>query len=260
MPELNFRTASIDEISDAYFREGSVLLRNFVNVERLRSLSEFVDQLYEEIDEDHIFPHHLKSRNLANFHEFVFQAKHHSLLEKIFGSFPYDVSVNTATRRVRGAPSGGGHWQAPLGPHLDSFFHEPLFTVNFWVPFRDCGLRAPSVGVVRCPFTDILRYSGYGSGVDPGPHLAEFPHWNFDSFDNRMYALALEDEIALDHFRQHFADRIWTPAYAFGDAMMSSNWTLHFTHATPEMDQRRGSIELRFVCVQTVEAVLAAHS
>src|SRR5207249_2719324 len=83
MAEVDFATASVAEIAAAYFDSGSILLRNFANVARLRALVAFVDELYGQIDEAHIFPHHLKARSLPQFHEYIFEAKHHALLREI---------------------------------------------------------------------------------------------------------------------------------------------------------------------------------
>ena len=262
MAELDFESASLEEILAAYFSDGCVLLRNFVGSPSLVQLMKFVENLYEEIDEIHIQPRHLQARNLPPFHEHLFHDKHYTLLARIFGENAYEVSSETATRRIDAAAGEGGHWQAPLGPHLDSFFHPLPFTVNFWVPFRDCGIDAPSLAMVRSPFDDIVRYSGFDTVSDEaaGPRLPENVGWNFEKFDKKMYELAINDSEAVAGFWQAFADRIWTPSYSFGDAMMSSNWTLHFTHALPAMTQRRSNIELRFTSRRTLAEITQLHS
>ena len=146
----------------------------------------------------------------------------------------------------------------PLGPHLDAFFHSFAFTVNFWVPFRDCGVEAPSLGVVRAPFRDILSFSGYDGSTDANGLAGE---WNLPHFDGAMQKLSsnMKPE-AIDQLRTLFGDQVWTPTYSLGDAMMLSNWTLHFTHALPEMTERRGNVELRFRSDQTLTEVLDRHT
>lgn len=261
MAEVDFESASLDEIIGAYFGEGCVLLRNFAKEDSLVQLRESVDHLHQEIDEIHIQPRHLQERNLPSFHTHIFREKHYALLAQIFGGNEYEISGDTATRRVDATPGGGGHWQAPLGPHLDSFFHSFNFTVNFWIPFRDCGLDAPSLAVVRSSFDDILNYSGFDSvsGGTAGPTYPELG-WNFSRFDKKMFALANKDVQSVEDFRCRFADQIWAPSYSFGDAMMSSNWTLHFTHALPTMAQRRSNIELRFISGRTLGEITQLHS
>jgi hypothetical protein len=260
--ELDFQSAPLEEIAAAYFSEGCVLLRHFAAAAELAQLIQLVDHLYKEVDEPHVTPGHLEERGLRPFHEHIFRDKHYALLTAIFGDNKYKVCASTGTRRVGIAKSTGGqHWGAPLRPHLDAFFHPIDFTVNFWVPFRDCGIDAPSLGVVRVTFGDVLEYSRYGSISvdDAGPHLAEDPTWNFHRFDKKMFALACGDPAAVEEFRRVFAGRIWTPRYQLGDAMMSSNWTLHFTHALPTMTERRGNIELRFISEPTVGEIIEMH-
>ena len=145
----------------------------------------------------------------------------------------------------------------PLGPHLDAFFHSFAFTVNFWVPFRDCGVEAPSLGVVCAPFRDIVSFSGYDGSTDANGLAGE---WNLPHFDGAMQKLSsnMKPE-AIDQLRTIFGDQVWTPTYSLGDAMMLSNWTLHFTHASPNMTKRRGNVELRFLSDLTLAQVIDRH-
>jgi hypothetical protein len=228
-----------------------------VKVDRLRALIRAVDDLYADISDIHVYPRDLRGRGLPQFHEYIFEEKQNALLAEIFES-EYSVSEDTATRRIDNT-GGGGQWQVPLGPHLDAFFHAFAFTVNFWVPFRDCGIDTPSLAVVRAPFRDILDFCRYDGGSELGGGHAG--GWNFARFDPVMWALAGEvDPIAVENFRTAFADRIWTPAYSLGDAMMLSNWTLHFTHASPDMTNRRGNVELRFRSDQTLSQTMDRHT
>jgi hypothetical protein len=252
MAELDFEIASPEDIVDAYFSDGSVLLRNFVRPDSLLRLIAFVDEIYEKIDDTHIYPRDLKALALPQFHEILFHDKHQIVLEKIFGSANFSVSECTASRRIN--PAGrDGQWQAPLGPHLDSFFHPFSFTVNFWIPFRSCGIDAPSLGVVRMPFEEAVHFSGYDGGAEPNGGAGA---WNFAGFAPEMFTLANGGAAKTDNLQETFRDRIWTPRYALGDAMMLSNWTLHFTHATGAMDQRRGNVELRFVSDQDLPRII----
>jgi hypothetical protein len=41
--------------------------------------------------------------------------------------------------------------------------------------------------------------------------------------------------------------------------MMLSNWTLHLTHATPEMSKTRENLELRFWSSASLEDILHEH-
>ena len=109
MAEVDFATASVAEIAAAYFDSGSILLRNFANVARLRALVAFVDELYGQIDEAHIFPHHLKARSLPQFHEYIFEAKHHALLREILQQSEFQrENLPPAATREQMLPHLGG--------------------------------------------------------------------------------------------------------------------------------------------------------
>jgi hypothetical protein len=256
MSEVDFSNADLSEILYPYFTDGCVLLRKFASIEGLTKLISAVDELYSEMSETHISPRDLRQRGMPEFHEYFFDEKHNSLLDNVFRS-EYKVSDDTATRRIDSVTQSG-QWEAPLGPHLDAFIQEFAFTVNFWIPFRDCGVNVPSLGVVRAPFREILSFSGYDGGPEANGPAGE---WNFPRFGPAMLTLASTmNPGVVDRLRTLLGDRVWTPTYSLGDAMMLSNWTLHFTHALPEMTERRGNVELRFRSDQTLTEVLDRHT
>src|SRR5580698_2108003 len=140
----------------------------------------------------------------------------------------------------------------------DAFAHAPRFTVNFWIPFQECGIEAPGLGVVQAPFADVLSFTGYQSGAklwdDPAP-IGEYTY-----FRPEMKALHRNhDPDMIARMREHFSGRIATPAFRPGDAMMLSNWTLHQTHATPAMAKTRENIELRFWSAASLHDILREH-
>jgi hypothetical protein len=67
------------------------------------------------------------------------------------------------------------------------------------------------------------------------------------------------DPAVIAEMRERFGDRIRTPSLEAGDAMMLSNWTLHFTHATPSMTKRRENLELRFRSSASLDDILCDH-
>ena len=89
------------------------------------------------------------------YSDILFGARHFDLLREVFGDREYEISSDTSARRV-GRVREPPHWLPPLGPHLDAFVHPPRFTVNFWIPFQECGIDAPGLGVVQAPFADVL--------------------------------------------------------------------------------------------------------
>ena len=146
----------------------------------------------------------------------------------------------------------------PLGPHTDSCFHSFEFTVNFWIPFRPCGIETSSLGVVCADFDEVMEFVGFTGSAEVSERHDDWNNLHF--FDKIMWKMNYQDKEALEFFRKRFAKSIWTPVYEVGDAMMLTNWTLHFTHATAMMVQRRSNVELRFSSNDSLEAVRELHS
>jgi hypothetical protein len=232
MAEFDFRRASIDKIDAAFHDEGCVLLRNFAardDIERLRGA---IDSAAPQ-DAVHFSDWEMRAHGLSHFCDYLFGEKHRQLVSRLLGGY-YRISRNTSTRRIDSIAAADGH-QRPLEPHLDAFFHSFYWTINFWIPFRACGRDAPSLGVVRAPTAETQAFTGYdGRRRRSRPP----PQWNFANFANTNFAV--------DDLRSAFEERMWAPEYALGDAMLLSNWTLHFTHSLPEMTEQRGNVELRF--------------
>jgi hypothetical protein len=67
------------------------------------------------------------------------------------------------------------------------------------------------------------------------------------------------DPAVIAEMHERFHDRIRTPSFAPGDAMMLSNWTLHLTHATPAMTKTRENLELRFWSSASLDEILREH-
>lgn len=242
--EADFRTVPVAEIVQRFAENGSVLLRNFVDPARALELKRVLDKIYEDVQGPHVFGEDLKERGLPDIHYYVFSDKQQDLLNQVFDG-QYEV-YNTSARRVEPPglePAAGEVWQAPLSPHLDAFFHGVPFTVNFWVPLDHCGADTPRLGVVRAPFSDVLGFVGYH---DEGLLYLPDPELNFQRFNSLARQMFVGDEAAVTIFRSRYGDCISTPQYRLGDAMLLSNWTLHFTHAQPGMSKRRENVELRF--------------
>ena len=253
MAEFEFTTALVEEIVANFLADGCVLLRKFVDTAALDALQDTVRRLYNEIDGEHVTPGDLWLRGERQFHEFMFTEKHAKLLDCLFEGFGYGVSAATASRRID-PEKASGQWQTPLGPHLDVLFHDWRFTVNFWIPFEACGADRPSLGVVCAPFADVLSFCGYNGRDD-----ADATGWHFGCFDSIMWLLWHNNPDSLERLRENFTGRIWTPCYDYGDAMMISNWTLHFTHARAGMTMRRENVELRFQSSASLFDVLGRH-
>lgn len=242
--EVDFTRTTIGKALSIFFSNGCVLLRNCVNEHKLMRLKADVERLLTEEQRIHLYNTDMVKYGLAQLHEYVFEAKHYAILRAIFGH-RYTVSGDTVTRRIDSGPGGDG-WQPPLEPHLDAFFHPFEFTVNFWIPFHDCGREAPSLGVVRASFAQAMEFAGFdGNAPSAGGEYV----WNLSNFRATPLAFGRLCEV--------FGDRIATPEYRIGDAMMLSNWTLHFTHSDPAMTNRRANVELRFLSDAGLQEIIA---
>jgi hypothetical protein len=257
MEKIDFRSAEPDAIVSILLRQGAVLLGNFVDTGALGTVHDMMLKAYEQVEGYHVFPKELRELGLPMYSDILFTARHRDVLDKLFGSRGYEISSQTASRRVSRSRQPP-HWLPPLGPHLDAFIHAPQFTVNFWVPFQACGVDAPGIGVVTAPFAEILSFTGYENGAEIWADTARDAH--FARFRPAMRAMYRENDPAvIAALRDQFRDRIHTPAFEPGDAMMLSNWTLHLTHATAEMAKTRENLELRFWSSASLAEIMRDH-
>jgi hypothetical protein len=257
--EADFATTSVADIVSHYIKNGgSILLRNFADPSSLLELRDVLDNVYDEVKGVHVFDHHLAERGLPDILDYIFSKKHQELLGFLYKGYTPQV-YRTSARRVE--PEGVDHvdrtWQQPLGPHLDATLHNFAFTLQFWVPLQPCGVDAPSLGVVCTDFDDVLQFGGYDGSP---PARGRAGKWNYASFNALTREISGKSPNAMEVFRSHFADRIWTPSYNLGDAMMLSNWTYHFSHSAPSMQQRRRNVELRFMSSASLQQIREAHA
>jgi hypothetical protein len=251
MEKVDFPTAEPDQIVATLLHRGCVLLSNFVDTLALERAYDVMVKAYDQVEIFHIQPGQLRQLGLPMYSDILFSQPHYDLLAKVFGGRDYEISAETASRRV-GRVREPPHWLAPLGPHLDAFIHAPRFTVNFWIPFQECGVDAPGLGVVEVSFT------GYDNGAEVWADPA--PVGEFTRFRPAMQAMCRHrDPAVIAELHERFHDRIRTPSFAPGDAMMLSNWTLHLTHATPAMTKTRENLELRFWSSASLEDILREH-
>jgi hypothetical protein len=254
-PELDFRTASPDEIAAGLFASGCVMLRNFTAPGCIDDISYYARKLHLKTTKAHVEEKDFISDGLLPFRNYLFGCKHYNLLDAIFDGKKYaPLTPATNTRRIA-APTGGVG-QFPLCFHIDAMLHTFAFTVNFWVPFSACGVTAPSLAVIPAPFEEVLEYVGY-DGEREGPNIA--PEHHGSHFSGPIVKSARSDRMASRAIAEHFGDRMWTPEYQVGDAMLLTNWTIHGTHSTPAMIEGRENAELRFVTGRTLREMMAAR-
>jgi hypothetical protein len=255
-PEFDFPTCEVAEAAAHFLAEGCVLLRRFCDIDALSRLGRVIRAIHEEIRQVHVFPAHLRERGLAMPSQYLFGDRHRALLRAVFGPFDFADMDNGVSRHVDPLAVEGSGWQGPLPPHLDAFVHSPSFTVNFWVPLQSCGADMPRLGVVRAPFHEVLRFTGFSDVLQW--HDADDPRWRFGHFRPEMKAMWDGNPAAAAELRAWFARGLWCPVYDFGDAMMLSNWTLHFTQLGEGEPRPRENLELRVIGTASLSEILDA--
>jgi hypothetical protein len=120
--------------------------------------------------------------------------------------------------------------------HTDGVIQGTLEYIGcLWAPLHPCGVDAPGLAVVRAnreKVTDYLRRHYPGKEI-PGWHSPT--HWGeTDAFKVETIRAELGE------------DALWTPAMEPGDVMAFTNWTIHGSHVTPSMKERRSAAIMRF--------------
>jgi hypothetical protein len=262
--QVQFSACDIPAVVESFVDAGCILLRQCFDIEILKEIRSQLHEIHRYKSHPHAYVQDFGGRALP--HERLMRDRHRELLRQVFGEFEYWFQENNISRRIDPTPyTGEGFqysedesYQGPLPPHLDAFVHTPKFTVNFWVPLQHCGEDTPRLGVVRTPFANVLRFTGY-NGPESGWLDAQDPNENYGLFRPEMKALADGEKAAVAEFRARFAQQLWIPTYQLGDAMLLSNWTLHFTHAVPGMRICRENLEIRYMSAASVEQVLASR-
>jgi hypothetical protein len=141
-------------------------------------------------------------------------------------------SVNA--RRIQGV-EGNETWQEPLGLHLDAHFHPFAFTVNFWVPFQECGVEAPGLQLLPLAYKETRAYSGYTGAIHRDGQRWNRGYFRSDYFD--------ADDIVSDFGENALLRPVMKP----GDLIVSSNWVIHGTYRTAQMRNGRTNMEARLI-------------
>jgi hypothetical protein len=126
-------------------------------------------------------------------------------------------------------------WQKPLDLHLDCQIHPFRFTVNFWIPFQDCGVEAPGLQLLPLGYRETRRYAGFTGAVQRDGQPWNWNYFEVDFFD--------PDQIMKDFGDNAFLRPVMQP----GDLIVSSNWIIHGSYRTPQMRSARTNIEVRFI-------------
>jgi hypothetical protein len=219
-----------------YVRHGCAVVRGAIDVATIGKVRAVTDDLYAHSNDFHVYDPQIAQASGGRLSGFDLIA-HPTLtrfLDLIFVGQRYQRESATA-RRIKGR-AGNADWQEPLSLHLDSYFHHFFFTVNFWVPFDECGSEAPGIQLLPIDYRQTRRYSGFSrspifadKGFDNARH---FPH----------------DSVGVDALEADFGSGcLFHPVVKPGDVVVASNWIIHGSYRTSAMAKGRSSMELRFI-------------
>jgi hypothetical protein len=222
-------------LRECYLRYGCVIVRSAIAPDLIEKVRLAIDKAYETTSNVHVHADEILAASngaLTGF-ELVADPKLKRFRDLVYSRQLYFRESVTA-RRIQGSEVRA-NWQEPLTLHLDSQFHRFRFTMNFWVPLRDCGLDAPSLQMVPLDYVSTRHYSGY-----TGRLLRKGEPHQFGFFTE----CALDPDAVTAAFGRAAFLR---PTMRAGDLVVASNWLIHGSYRTPEMTKGRASIELRFI-------------
>ena len=81
-------------------------------------------------------------------------------LNSVYANRAWRTCFATA-RRVAAPDTTSVTYQDPLQIHVDGMFHMLEFTVNFCVPFQECGVDAPSLQILPLDFKTTREFTGF---------------------------------------------------------------------------------------------------
>jgi hypothetical protein len=225
-----------EALHEIFLTHGCAVVRGAISAECLEQSRIAVDGAYgRKADRLHVYETDIAegTNGALNGFELVETPLLQRFLGLVFRNQSYRRQ-GVSARRISGAPSNAG-WQEPLQLHLDSQVHPLEFTVNFWIPFQECGIDAPGLQLLPVSHLTTRQYSGY-----TGTRLREGDEWNMGYF-----SLGIFD---MDSIKRVFGqDAFLHPAMAPGDVVVSSNWIIHSSYATRNMTKGRTSVEVRFI-------------
>ena len=224
-----------EKLHDAFTRHGCAVVRNAISIQRLNELHDLVVEAYRTTTDLHVYDRELlklTGGRVSGF-ELVDVPLLQDLLKLVYAGQGWQEDSVTA-RRIHGVDIDHG-WQPPLRLHLDSQFHDFRFTVNFWIPFRECGVTAPSMQLLPLDYLETRRYSGFTGALQREGEDFFYGHFVKVRFDPS----ALQGEFGDNCF--------FRPVMYPGDVIISSNWVIHGSYQTPQMKSGRTSLEIRYI-------------
>jgi hypothetical protein len=227
---------SVEKLHRTFLKYGCAIVRNIINHETLSAVQNAISKSYERVNELHVYDSDIRTATagvLSGF-ELVNDAQLlRDFLSRVYAGQSWR-EYSVSARRIQG-PELKENWQQPLELHLDSQFHSFAFTTNFWIPFQDCGVDAPSVQFLPVDYRTTRGYAGYSetpSRIEEKWHLAYFRD---GAFEPGEVTKAFGDECFI------------RPVMKPGDVIIASNWIIHGSYRTPQMTKGRTSVEVRFI-------------
>ena len=222
-------------LREAFLVHGCAIVRRAVDAKLLDRVRSAVEAAYETTSDVHVYDRDIRAvtKRALSGYEVVGDPKLRQFLKVVYAG-QFHLRKNATARRIEGSAQKSG-WQEPLLLHLDSQIHRPQFTVNFWVPFQDCGVDRPVLQVVPLDYIRTRSYSGF-----TGEPLRAREDFNLAYFKQNVFEV--------DAVRQAFGENcLLRPVMQAGDLIVASNWLIHGSYRTPAMTTGRISLELRFI-------------
>jgi hypothetical protein len=224
-----------DALHDVFVKYGCAVVRQAVPENLLFEIKNGIDLAYSRKDDLHVYDKDIAKATDGRLTGF--EAAETPLLQEFLGLVFRGQNYKRAhvtARRIQGTELQQ-EWQKPLDLHLDCQFHSFNFTVNFWMPFENCGVDAPSVQFIPIDYQSTRRYSGFNGALQ-----RHGQNWQFGYFPAGVF----EFDRVVANFGN---DAFFRPVMAPGDVIVASNWIIHGSYRTPTMKFGRTSMEVRFI-------------
>jgi ectoine hydroxylase-related dioxygenase (phytanoyl-CoA dioxygenase family) len=226
-----------ESLRAAFVEHGCAVVRRAIDLEAIARLRAVTSELYTRTTDVHVFEAEIAeaTQGVVSGFDLISNPLLMQFLDRIFAGQRYRRE-SAAARRVSGAEHRLG-WQPPLSLHVDSFFHEFWFTVNFWVPFDECGVAAPGLQLLPIDYRETRRYAGFSRKPIYQPR---------ENAENSQHFPA--DALNPDRLREDFGeDCLVRPEMKPGDVIIASNWIIHGSYQNPTMANGRTNMEVRFI-------------
>jgi ectoine hydroxylase-related dioxygenase (phytanoyl-CoA dioxygenase family) len=227
-----------ESLRAAYVEHGCAVVRGAIPQDTIAKLRAVTSGIYQRIDALHVYESQIAEATQGKLSGFdlVKNPLLQRFLDLVFAGQKYERESATA-RRIK-ASGSDNNWQEPLALHLDSYFHQFWFTVNFWVPFDECGVDAPCLQLLPLNYRDTRRYSGFS-------RKPVFKQKDRVAENSRFFP---NDSLTPESVENDFGTGcLLRPLVRPGDVIIASNWLIHGSYRTPAMTKGRSSMEVRFI-------------